>query len=206
MRTSARIKLQLGAFGGLLSYTLGVGLARAAGPAEPVGYERYRTPIADSSAYWHSFATLALGDGLRFNNPYRLSTPLGKTPESVSLTAAYYDLGLVFQNQGRNGDAETQYHIVLTMKPTYAPALYNLAILRAAANDTAGATSLYRQAIASSPDFANAHFNLGLLLRKAGQKTEGDNEIRQAVKLDKSLAAKAAAQGVNTTATTTAGG
>jgi len=37
---------------------------------------------------------MSFGDGLRFNNPYRLATPLGKTPESLSLTAAYFDLGL----------------------------------------------------------------------------------------------------------------
>ena len=39
-------------------------------------------------------AALSLGKGLRFNNPYRLATPLGDTPESVSLSATYLDLGL----------------------------------------------------------------------------------------------------------------
>ena len=33
---------------------------------------------------------------MRFNNPYRLATPLGDTTESLSLTAAYYDLGVGF--------------------------------------------------------------------------------------------------------------
>jgi hypothetical protein len=94
VRPTARTKLLIGAFGGLLSCALGLRPARAADPAPPTGSERYRTPIEGSSAYWHGFGSLALGEGLRFNNPYRLSTPLGKTPESVSLTAAYYDLGL----------------------------------------------------------------------------------------------------------------
>jgi len=58
--------------------------------------ERYRTPIAGSDSYWHGFGSLSLGKGLRFNNPYRLATPLGDTPESLSLTAAYYDIGLGF--------------------------------------------------------------------------------------------------------------
>jgi hypothetical protein len=62
--------------------------------AEPLGQERYRTPIASGPDYWHTFGSLALGDGLRFNNPYRLSTELGKTSESLSLTALYFDLGL----------------------------------------------------------------------------------------------------------------
>ena len=87
-------KVRLGAIACALTYALGTGPAQAEPTAQPVGFERYRTPIADGSAYWHGFGSLALGDGLRFNNPYRLSTPLGKTPESLSLTAAYYDLSL----------------------------------------------------------------------------------------------------------------
>jgi hypothetical protein len=63
---------------------------------EPLGQDRYRTPIAGSEAYWHGFGSLSLGKGLRFNNPYRLATPLGDSAESLSLTAAYYDLGLGF--------------------------------------------------------------------------------------------------------------
>ena len=39
-------------------------------------------------------ATSFVGDGLRFNNPYRLATPLGSTAESISRTAAYVDLGI----------------------------------------------------------------------------------------------------------------
>ena len=35
----------------------------------------------------------AFGRGFRFNNPYRLATPLGDTAESVSLTAPFWDLG-----------------------------------------------------------------------------------------------------------------
>jgi hypothetical protein len=63
-------------------------------PAAPLGYERYHTPIDSGPDYWHTFGSLSLGDGLRFNNPYRLSTELGKKPESLSLTALYFDLGL----------------------------------------------------------------------------------------------------------------
>ena len=69
-------------------------LAGSSAHAEPLGQQRYRTPIAGSEAYWHGFGSLSLGKGLRFNNPYRLATPLGDTPESPSWSAAYYDLGL----------------------------------------------------------------------------------------------------------------
>jgi len=71
---------------------------RADAGAEPAEPPRapYRTPIVGADAYWHGFGSLSLGKGLRFNNPYRLATPLGDTAESVSLSAAYYDAGLGF--------------------------------------------------------------------------------------------------------------
>jgi len=43
--------------------------------------------------YAQLFATAYVGDGLRFNNPYRLATPLGSDAESVSRTASYVDIG-----------------------------------------------------------------------------------------------------------------
>lgn len=61
---------------------------------EPLGYDRYRTPIAGGAGYFHTFGSVALGEGLRFNNPYRLSKELGSSAESLSLTASYIDLGL----------------------------------------------------------------------------------------------------------------
>ena len=70
--------------------------ADEASPKAMLGGERFRTPISGTEAYWQGFGSLSLGKGLRFNNPYRLATPLGDTSESLSLTAAYYDLGLGF--------------------------------------------------------------------------------------------------------------
>jgi hypothetical protein len=43
--------------------------------------------------YVQLFFTTFVGGGLRFNNPYRLATPLGSDAESVSRTATYVDLG-----------------------------------------------------------------------------------------------------------------
>src|SRR5271170_7157199 len=45
-------------------------------------------------AWWVDVvATGFVGDGLRFNNPYRLATVLGSQAQSLSRTAAYADLG-----------------------------------------------------------------------------------------------------------------
>jgi hypothetical protein len=74
--------------------TLVSGVQPACAQAKPsAGFPRYHTPIAGAGGYWQGFSSLSLGKGLRLNNPYRLATPLGDSPESVSTTAAYYDLG-----------------------------------------------------------------------------------------------------------------
>jgi hypothetical protein len=93
VRNSAQSSRPRALVGGLL-LLLWPDCARAESALPPPGYERYRTPIAGSESYFHGFGSLALGKGLRFNNPYRLASPLGHTPESVSSTATYYDLGL----------------------------------------------------------------------------------------------------------------
>jgi hypothetical protein len=51
-------------------------------------------PFATKPGYVQLFATVFFGDGLRFNDPYRLSTPLGSSAESVSRTASFVDIGL----------------------------------------------------------------------------------------------------------------
>ncbi len=52
-----------------------------------------RARADERRTYLRPFATLGTGVGLRFNNPYRLATPLGSDAESVSLTAPYMSLG-----------------------------------------------------------------------------------------------------------------
>jgi hypothetical protein len=68
---------------------------------EPAAEERPRArearepdPFAVKPGYVQMFATTYVGDGLRFNNPYRLATPLGDDAESLSRTAAYVDVGV----------------------------------------------------------------------------------------------------------------
>lgn len=56
-------------------------------PAEP-------DPLGSKPGYVQLFFTSFFGDGLRFNNPYRLATPLGDDAESLSTTAPYVDIGI----------------------------------------------------------------------------------------------------------------
>ncbi|EYF08010.1 hypothetical protein [Chondromyces apiculatus] len=53
----------------------------------------YRRLAREPGSAARLLATLGFGQGLRFNNPYRLQTQLGATGESLSLTSPYFDLG-----------------------------------------------------------------------------------------------------------------
>lgn len=52
-----------------------------------------RSPLARKPGWIDVQATAFVGDGLRFNNPYRLATVLGSGAQSLSRAAAYADVG-----------------------------------------------------------------------------------------------------------------
>ncbi|MCA9628722.1 MAG: hypothetical protein KC766_13685 [Myxococcales bacterium] len=61
--------------------------------ADPVADDgRALELVAERRLFVHTFAGLALGEGLRLNNPYRLPEPLGDSPESLSRSAIYGDV------------------------------------------------------------------------------------------------------------------
>jgi len=86
-----RAALGLAALTGLTVTAATAGVARAedAPPAEPS-----HAPTTRKSGWVDLFFTTDLGDGLRFENPYRLATVLGANAESLSRTAAYADVGV----------------------------------------------------------------------------------------------------------------
>lgn len=77
-----------------------------------------------------------------------------------------FNLGNVFDAQGRAADAKIAWQIAIARDPAFAEAWYNLAM---AAEDEAQddlAVAEYRRAVQAQPDYSDAHFNLGLLLTK----------------------------------------
>lgn len=79
----------------VLTLTLTSGLAWTShARADDAAGVRPRTQREPERATWFRVTgTLGAGLGLRFNNPYRLATPLGANAESLSRTAAYVDAG-----------------------------------------------------------------------------------------------------------------
>jgi len=95
LSTLARKVLKVAGVALALSSVLVARDARADGDeVTTADLERYRAFSESTGNYGRVFATAAGGRGLRFNNPFRLGTPLGKTVESVSATSPYVDVGL----------------------------------------------------------------------------------------------------------------
>jgi len=75
-----------------LLVVLVTGLTLSIPPAAHAADESHAPP-GKKSGWVDLFATAFVGDGLRFNNPYRLATVLGSQAQSLSRTAVYTDLG-----------------------------------------------------------------------------------------------------------------
>jgi hypothetical protein len=67
--------------------------ARAAEPDDGVRSSN-PTPLPPLRGEYHLMGGVAVGRGIRFQNPYRLQTELGSDAQSLSLTATYLDLSV----------------------------------------------------------------------------------------------------------------
>jgi tetratricopeptide (TPR) repeat protein len=77
-----------------------------------------------------------------------------------------FNLGNVFDAQGRAADAKIAWQIAVARDPAFAEAWYNLAIAAEDEGHEDLAIAEYRRAMQAQPDYADAQFNLGLLLTK----------------------------------------
>jgi tetratricopeptide (TPR) repeat protein len=77
-----------------------------------------------------------------------------------------FNLGNVFQAQGRAAEAKVAWQIAVARDPAFAEAWYNLALAAEDEEQTDLAIAQYRRAVKAQPDWADAHFNLALLLTK----------------------------------------
>ena len=84
----------------LVSLTLTL-LTSARGEADEAARSQPAAELPPSSA--RLVGTLALGDGVRFNNPFRLGRELGSGERSLSLTSPYVDVGLAYASGSATG-------------------------------------------------------------------------------------------------------
>jgi len=83
-----------------------------------------------------------------------------------------FNLGNVFQAQGRSTEAKIAWQIAVARDPAFAEAWYNLAMAAEDENQTDLAIAEYRRAVQAQSDYADAHFNLALLLTKLERCSE----------------------------------
>lgn len=161
---------------GLAACTGGTSGSSASGPVSA-------TAVKDANALVES--------GLRAQNAGQLTQALRDyeqaTAKDPRIAVAYYDIGVIHQQQHGVAAAEQAYERALAVDPKYKPALFNLAILLTP-TDPVRAESIYRQLLTLNSEDADVNFNLGLLLIDEGKSTEGHEDLRKAIALDPSLA------------------
>ncbi len=77
---------------------------------------------------------------------------------------AHLNLGVLYSNQLRFDEAETEYRRALELDPHFVPAMINLALMYNYQQRNDEAERLLRQAVKDAPEFADAAYYLGLLL------------------------------------------
>jgi tetratricopeptide (TPR) repeat protein len=75
-----------------------------------------------------------------------------------------FNLGNVFQAEGRATEAKVAWQIAVARDPAFAEAWYNLALAAEDDKQTDLAIAQYRRAVQAQPDYSDAQFNLALLL------------------------------------------
>ena len=105
--------------------------------------------------------------------------------------AAYYDLGLAYQDRHDYRDALRAYSRAQALDQNFVPVLFNRAILFSR-TDPQLAMFLYRRAISLQHDSPTAYLNLGLLEASQGPKlrAQAEKDLAKAVRLDPSLAGR----------------
>ena len=106
----------------------------------------------------------------------RASTPRRCAPTPADPVLPF-NLGNVFQAQGRATEAKVAWQIAVARDPAFAEAWYNLALAAEDEQQTDLAVAQYRRAVQAQPDYADAHFNLALLLTRLDRCSRGARRL-----------------------------
>ena len=124
------------------------------------------------------------GDLATAESDYKQATQLDS-----SNVYAHYDLGTVYDKQGNNVQAVSEYQTALEINPNFVDALFNMGV-DTSASDPTGAEQLYLKVVSLQPSFASAWLNLGFILEAAGNDAQARADWAKAVSLEPSLASR----------------
>ncbi|MEH1941448.1 MAG: TIGR03032 family protein [Nostoc sp.] len=126
------------------------------------------TPAQELSAIEPIYEqALALQTQLRFTEAIALYEQI--ISQYPQYAPAWYQLGVIMDNQGQTNQAVLAYQQALTINPKYAEAYNNLGIVEVAQKNLEKAIACFESAILSNPNYAFAHNNLGLVWQMQGK-------------------------------------
>lgn len=108
----------------------------------------------------------------------------GEIAEKEDDAGLWFLLGLVYRSMGKIDMAMQQFEEALHLKPTHAPAHFQLAVLLAQESQDAAAENHFRQALEADPGHRNAHFRYGNLLQQQNRFAAALDHYSQAVELN----------------------
>jgi tetratricopeptide (TPR) repeat protein len=137
-----------------------------------------------------SYKTL-IGEGIKLLDQDDTTAAAQRFQEAIARNkknpVAHYDLGVVYQRQGKVRDAKREYGLAIHYDPAYVPALYNQAGLFANTFPPL-AIFYYRRIVHIKPNSPTAYLNLGLVeAGRAALRKQALRDLAQAIKLDPSL-------------------
>ena len=100
----------------------------------------------------------------------------------------HFNLGFVFQAQGKLNEAIACYQDAITLKPDFVEAHLHLGGMFKATGELDSAIRQYREALALKPDFAEAHSNLGNALYSQGRLDTAVECYRKALSIKSNYA------------------
>jgi protein O-GlcNAc transferase len=100
---------------------------------------------------------------------------------------AHYQLGLVFESQGKMSEAIAEFRIAVGLSPSFIEARHAFGKVAMEIKDWETAVAQFRGVIAWEPKDAAAHHQLSLALKALGQVEEAEIELRAAQRLNRSL-------------------
>ncbi|MDA9243173.1 tetratricopeptide repeat protein [Amylibacter sp.] len=85
---------------------------------------------------------------------------------------AYYNMGVIFQEQGKLEEAIEVYNKALAIKPDYVDAYYNMGTALQGQHKLEEAIKAYNKALAIKPGYIDAYNNMGVIFQEQGKLEE----------------------------------
>jgi tetratricopeptide (TPR) repeat protein len=95
----------------------------------------------------------------------------------------HYNLGEIYQKQGRFEDSIKEYQTAINLKPDQAQPHYNLGVAYQSQGRLEDAIKEYQAAISFDPNLIKPHHNLGMIYQKQGRFEDAIKEYKLAIKL-----------------------